>query len=684
MVRKSEFSLRTLTLSSVTWYATVPVGWALILLAGYHIATIARVEQPAAFVMTAGLLIILELLPLVSGRGHDPQGVVMSTAFLCAMLFVWGAWPAMLSVGIASLAADLRARKQWWKVLFNPAQYAVSVGAAYVVIYLLHGPVSLEHSLPTLDRGDLVWIPLAWVTYYVVNNFIVCCVLSYADRLLVLLRNDFVHDALMSFSVMAISPIIVVVAMHSWLVLPLLLIPLLLLYYTASMSLEREHAAGHDDLTGLPNRNTLRFELEDALVTWERDGVPFGLMLIDMNDFKRVNDTLGHQVGDRLLIEFANRLRQQVRPGDFVARLGGDEFAIIVYDTDETVGRAVAERLCMSISHSIDLGGLSLEAEASIGLAMCPAHGTDGGTLLRRADVAMYTAKANRTRVEVYSPARDMNSADALGLLSELRQALADHALELYYQPKVSTAEGTPIGVEALIRWNHPVRGFVAPDEFIPLAEGSGIMPLLTERVVSLALAQIARWRDDGMTVPVAVNIAPTDLMGSELPRVVARGLREHDLPPGMLQLEITERIVTHALDDAKRNLAQLRDLGVSISLDDFGTGYSSLLRLSSLPVDEIKIDRGFISAMSQGDRAIGIVRALIDLAHTLGMPSIAEGVETASELRLLESLGCDGVQGWHVARPMPAAEVTTWLRERAARALAIVHDGDAPTLRAV
>ena len=389
-------------------------------------------------------------------------------------------------------------------------------------------------------------------------------------------------------------------------------------------------------------------------------------------------------MGDRLLIEFANRLRQQVRPGDFVARLGGDEFAIIVHDTDEAVGRSVAERLCMSISHSIDLGGLSLEAEASIGLAMCPAHGTDGGTLLRRADVAMYTAKANRTRVEVYSPARDMNSADALGLLSELRQALADNALELYYQPKVSTTEGTPIGVEALIRWNHPVRGFVAPDEFIPLAEGSGIMPLLTERVVSLALAQIARWRDEGISVPVAVNIAPTDLTGSELPRVVARGLREHDLPPGMLQLEITERIVTHAMDDAKRNLAQLRDLGVSISLDDFGTGYSSLLRLSSLPVDEIKIDRGFISAMSQGERAIGIVRALIDLAHTLGMPSIAEGVETASELRLLESLGCDGVQGWHVARPMPAAEITTWLRERAARALAIVHEGDAPTLRAV
>ena len=264
------------------------------------------------------------------------------------------------------------------------------------------------------------------------------------------------------------------------------------------MSLEREREAGSDSLTGLANRMSLGFELDTAFATFERDGVPFGLMLIDMNDFKRVNDTLGHQVGDRLLIQFAARLRESVRPEDFVARLGGDEFAVILYDTDEAEGRAVADRLCASISHSIELGGLTLEAEASVGIAMCPAHGTDGTTLLRRADVAMYTAKANRTRVEVYSPERDTNSADRLGLLSELRQALADDSLELYYQPKVSTVGGKPIGVEALIRWNHPARGFVPPDEFIPLAEGSGIMPLLTERVVRLALAQMAQWRADG------------------------------------------------------------------------------------------------------------------------------------------------------------------------------------------
>ncbi|MGH8860023.1 MAG: putative bifunctional diguanylate cyclase/phosphodiesterase [Jatrophihabitantaceae bacterium] len=665
MARTNEFSLRTVSLSSAAWFATVPAGWALILLGIYHVATVPSVAEAAAFVMTGSLLIILELLPLVAGRGHDPQGVVMSTAFLFATLFIWGAWPAIISVGVASLASDLRAGKQWWKLLFNPAQYALSIAGGYLAVYLVHGPISLDHPLRRLDHGDIIWVPLAWIAYFAINTLLVDGVLAYSQSYRSILVEDFAHYTTMSFSVMAISPIIVVVAEHAWIALPLLLIPLLLLYYTASMSVEREHAAGHDALTGLPNRNMLQFELEEALAHHRRDGIAFGLMLIDMNDFKRVNDTLGHQVGDTLLIHFASRLRERVRPEDFVARLGGDEFAIIVNNTDEAEARAVAERVRVSIAGAIDLGGLALEAESSVGIAMCPDHGMDSTTLLRRADVAMYSAKSSRTGVEVYSSERDLNSADRLGLLSELRQGLVDNSIELHYQPKVTTGGGTPIGVEALIRWQHPVRGFLPPDEFIPLAENSGIMPLLTKHVVSLALAQMARWRDEGMTVPVAVNIAPTDLTSNELAGVIADGLAEHDLPAAMLQLEITERIVTHELEVAKRNLAQLRRMGVTISLDDFGTGYSSLLRLSSLQVDEIKIDRGFISEMSQGDRAVGIVRALIDLAHALGMPAVAEGVETAAELRMLDELGCDGVQGWHIARPMPADEATAWLRER-------------------
>jgi EAL domain-containing protein (putative c-di-GMP-specific phosphodiesterase class I) len=231
----------------------------------------------------------------------------------------------------------------------------------------------------------------------------------------------------------------------------------------------------------------------------------------------------------------------------------------------------------------------------------------------------------------------------------------------------VSTEGAVPMGVEALVRWRHPELGYVPPDEFIPLAEQSGIMPLLTAHVLDIALTQSVRWRDVGIRVPIAVNIAATDLVGNALTDLISQRLDEHDLDPSLLKLEITERIVTHQLEEAKRTLRRLRALGVTISLDDFGTGYSSLVRLSSLPVDEIKIDRVFVSALADGNRAVGIVQALVDLAHALGMPAIAEGVENEDEWTLLRSLGCDGIQGWHVARPMPHETATEWLLHRTA-----------------
>jgi EAL domain-containing protein (putative c-di-GMP-specific phosphodiesterase class I) len=244
----------------------------------------------------------------------------------------------------------------------------------------------------------------------------------------------------------------------------------------------------------------------------------------------------------------------------------------------------------------------------------------------------------------------------------------------------VAAADYSLLGMEALIRWRHPTRGFIPPDEFIPLAERSGIMPLLTERVIRLALEQMARWRAEGLDVPVAVNIAPTDLMSDRLTTVVEQSLREFDVPADMLRLEITERLMANDLTEANETLRELSRIGVSISLDDFGTGYSSLLRLNMLPVDEIKIDRGFVASLDAGERAVGIVRALIDLAHALGVPAIAEGVETDEEYRLLSLLGCDGVQGWHVARPMESEAATQWLvarsslpRLRPARALLAV-----------
>ena len=661
--RRTEFSLRGCTLSSATWYAAVVAGWALIGVSVYRLISASEVDMAGELMMIALLQIVLELVPLVQGRGHDPQGVVMSTPFAMALLFIWGPTLAVIAVSIGAIMADVRARKQWWKPVFNAAQYSVSIAAGYLVMMWAGHTPSLSQPLRTFGLADIGWAAGVWAVYFVVNLALVAAVLTFQGTFRAIFTDDFVHNAIMTFAVLALSPLVVVVAQSAWPLLPLLLIPLLLLYYTAQLALGREHEAAHDPLTGLPNRAALGFELDNAFENYLHDGRPFALMLIDLDDFKLVNDTLGHQVGDDLLVQFADRLRASVRPHDRVARLGGDEFAVVVLDADPDEAVHLATRLRAALVEPVPLSDVQIEVEVSIGLAICGRHGIDKDELLRRADIAMYSAKGDRSGIEVYSFDRDENSADRLSLLGELRKALDGDELELYYQPKLSTRDGSTLGVEALIRWQHPRRGQVPPDMFIPLAERSGIMPLLTERVIGLALDQMAEWRSHGMTVPIAVNVSPSDLLGDRLTDVIVAGLRRHRLPAGMLQLEITERVATHQTEVTNTTLQRLRELGVTISLDDFGTGYSSLLRLHSLPVDEIKIDRVFIAAMSTGGDSIGIVQALVDLAHALGLPAIAEGVETQDEWLVLNSLGCDGVQGWHVARPMPRAQATEWVK---------------------
>jgi EAL domain-containing protein (putative c-di-GMP-specific phosphodiesterase class I) len=293
---------------------------------------------------------------------------------------------------------------------------------------------------------------------------------------------------------------------------------------------------------------------------------------------------------------------------------------------------------------------------------MHPEHALLAEDLLRLSDVAMYVAKESRVGVMTYSLHRDRNSTDRLTLLGELRQALDGDALSLQYQPKVSLRDGSLLGVEALIRWQHPLRGFVPPEEFLPLAERSGLMHMVTERLVMRALAQVADWRRLGLSVPVTVNVALSDLLDGRLGDLVTSGLRRYGLPPAVLQLEIDERVVAQHSEELTGVLRDLHAMGLSLGLDDFGTGHSSLLWLETLPVTEIKIDRAFVSRVGEGRSSAGIVRAIADLAHAMGMCAVAEGVETEAEWRLLRELGCDGAQGWHVAAPMPAARATEWL----------------------
>jgi diguanylate cyclase (GGDEF)-like protein len=656
-------SLRRVSGFSVFWYFSVVVGWLLLATSLLVVASSSLDKAGAPLVMTAVLLVVLELLPLVQGRGHDPQGVVMSTAFVCAILLMWGIWPAVLVVSIAALASDLNVGKQYWKILFNAGQYNVSVAAGWLVMVAAGHTPTLEHPLAGFAGHDLVWVVGVWIAYFATNDILVSGALAWRESFLAILFNDFWHYAAMTFAVLALSPVVVILAQSAWILMPLLLIPLLLVYRTAQLSLEMEHQAGHDSLTGLPNRTNLLRSLNEVLARSRRDGLSFGLLLIDLDHFKEVNDTLGHHVGDQILIHFAGRLTGSVRESDLVARLGGDEFAVILPEADLDTVRLIANRIRSSLADPMALDGMLFDIEASIGMSMHPEHGERPADLLRLADVAMYDAKETRSGIATYSAQRDRNSADRLGLLGELRQALDDDALELHYQPKLSLRDGRLLGVEALIRWDHPMRGFVAPDEFIPLAERSGIMPQLTERVVSLALSQMAEWRHEQFNVQVAINVSVTDLAGGRLPSLVSDGLRAHGLPAGMLQLEITERVVAQEPDELNLVLQELAELGVTLSLDDFGTGYSSLLRLQSLPVDEIKIDRAFVSRLSAQDSAPGIVQAVIDLAHALGVPAIAEGVETEQEWTTLRALGCDGAQGWHIAAPMTPAAMTDWIR---------------------
>jgi diguanylate cyclase (GGDEF)-like protein len=657
-------SFFTPSLFSVVWWGSVLIGWALVVVAGYEVATAPMRSAGAPLAMTIVLVMVVELRPLVQGRGHDPQGVVMSTAFTVAILFLWGPWPAILAVSLATLTSGMRVRKEGWKNLFNVGQYNVCFAASWLVMLLAGHNPSIGHPLRAMHGTDVVWTLAVWVVYFLLNDVLVSAVLAHTDTFKAMISYDFWHYATTTFSVLALSPLIVVVAQTAWTLLPLLVIPLLLVYKMAQMSLEREYQAGHDTLTGLPNRKNLRLSLEEAIAEADRAGKPLGLLLIDMDHFKEVNDTLGHQVGEDLLVNFARRLTESVRADDQAARLGGDEFAVIVPRADEATAVSVGERIQAALGAPMDLDGVRLDIAASIGLAMYPEHAQSADDLLRLADVAMYTAKDTRSRIATYSVDRDGNSTERLQLVGQLKASLSDGSLDLYYQPKVSLSDGSVLGVEAMLRWRHPKRGLIPPDQFIPIAERSGIMPALTERVITMALQQAAVWQAAGLHLPVAVNISATDLTSGSLLTVIAAGLTKFAVPPTMLQLEVTERVLGEDTPELARALAQLDALGVTLSLDDFGTGYSSLLRLKSLPVRELKIDRLFVSALNEDVGARGIVRTVIELAHVLNMPAIAEGVETAAQLACLRTLGCDGAQGWHIAPAMPQESLTTWLAE--------------------
>jgi len=605
------------------------------------------------------------------GRARWWGGTGSGAALTLGVLLLYG-WVAagMVSLTVVVLVGIAR-RNRWRQGVLHGAVDILGIAAGALVL-------GAFGRVPSVEKP---WNPDTWTVYTAPEVVLVAVAYLAVTRTLLwylhaprhgglptVARTALLRQGLVAVALLGIAPLICVVAVAQPVLLPLFAIPLIALDSTLWMARARAEEQLRDPLTGLPNRQWLLERIWTALDDAERIGAKAALMLIDLDRFRSVNDTLGHLAGDRLLLQIADRLRVALPRGAEAARLGGDEFAVLLPVADSTTSATrVARNLVAALSSPLDLDGLTLVLEASAGVAVFPDHALDAEGLLRRADVAMYQAKRDRTGVEVYESKRDSNTPDRLGLLGDLRRALDAHEVQLHYQPKVRF-DGQVAGLEALVRWVHPERGKVPPDEFIAIAESSGLMPHLTEYVLDTALAQVARWRAQGLFVPVAVNVSPRDVHTPGFAGSVAARLARHGVPPGSLQLEITEHVLLEDPQRAADTLNGLTGHGVKMSLDDFGTGYSSLVHLRRLPVSELKIDRSFVARLAVDTEDAEIVRCTVDLAHSLGLLVVAEGVEDDETWERLRDLGCDAVQGWLVAAAMPPEDMTAWLRARGSR----------------
>jgi diguanylate cyclase (GGDEF)-like protein len=617
----------------------------------------------------AALIMVAELRPIITpGKSGSDSGVA-SVTFSFAALLYWGLPVAAVLKVTSTLIAGIANRKAPFRTVFNAAQEVLALGAAWVALGL--AGIHPQPTHPWIPSGShLAGVALGAAVYFAVNFVLVTIAISLHARaaLLEIAWEELPYQAFVNLALLSAAPLVVVVMGRSVLLVLLFLLPLVAVYLNAEISVQREHQAMHDELTGLPNRKMLLRQTEESLAKAARTGRVAGFLLLDLDRFKEINDTLGHPAGDRLLQAIAHRLTHSVRPGDLVARLGGDEFAVLL-PVIKGVGtaREVAARLRAAVAEPLRLDGMTLTIEASIGIATYPHDASDVETLLRRADVAMYLAKEHHTGVEGYDPARDRNSPARLTLLGDLRRAVDRGEVELSFQPKIWLPTGKPAGLETVVRLRHPERGLVSPEELAEVAAHADLMRAMTQHVVDCTLDQTSRWWQAGLTVQVSLNVSARDLLDSALTTMIASGLGVRGLPPEALLLQINERALTSEPVATAATVDALASLGLSVSLDDFGTGYSSLVRLKRLPVSEIKIDPSFIQRLPDSRDDEVIVRSLVDLVRALGIRSVAKGVESAAAADALRVMGCEAAQGPYVSRQLRAPQATAWLRKHLA-----------------
>jgi diguanylate cyclase (GGDEF)-like protein len=622
------------------------------------------------FWVVAAMLLTAEIRPLATpGRSGSDSPAVARTIILAVLLF-WGFAVAVVMRAAALVLVGM-ARHSPHRVAFNAAQLSLSLGAAQLVVLAGGFDPSPGHPLIPGDKTLLVLL-LAGLAYFVVNFLLVMGAISLSTRtpLWSVVRAKLPFQAAVHLVLFA-TALLVVLAMQtgSWMIVALLAFPLAAVYISSAKAVQRDHQANHDELTGLLNRKLLAKRSAEALASAGVAGTRAGFLLIDLDrstGLKQVNDTLGHAVGDRLLQIVAHRLEHSVRPGDVVARLGGDEFAVLLPSVREAAAaREVASRLRAALAEPVRLEAMTFQVEASVGIAIYPDDASGFDQLMQRADVAMYQAKERHSGIERYTPDADRNSAERLALVSDLRTAVMRGEIELHYQPKVRLSDEQTIGMEALARWQHPRLGMLPAADFIGLAEQSHLISELTEHVVDTALWQTARWWADGLPVQVCVNLPARDLHSSHLTDMIRQALERYGLPPEALRLDINELILAGKPTQVAATVAELVGLGVAVSLDDFGTGYSSLAQLTRLGISEVKLDPALVGGLPECPEQTMTVKSLVRLAQSLGIASIAEGVETAATAAALRIIGCDGAQGWHFAKPLNPVMATEWLTEQ-------------------
>jgi len=615
----------------------------------------------AAFWIIAVLVVFGELFPIVVPFHDQRQEVTTSTTFVFALLLMFGLAPAVFVQGLASVISDRHRAVPWWKATFNLSQYTLAWLAAGLVLDAVAGPLDFTRPA-SFGALQFLGVVLAGITFFVVNTELVGIALALVTGVPIWrhFRSDLGFYAASAAVLLSLAPLVAILADWRVEAVPLILPPLWIAHRAAKTSLQKEHEARHDALTGLPNRVYFTDRVGHMIASAPDE--QFAVMVLDLDRFKEVNDTLGHQIGDALLMLVGARFQESLGPGAVVARLGGDEFAVIA---PLERADAVVEKLQGAFDTPFVSEGIHFDIDASIGSARYPEHGATVDDLLKAADVAMYVAKEQTRGFVVYDVALDRNDARRLQLLGELRAAIENGELLVFFQPEVETATRRVVGAEALVRWDHPELGLLPPAEFIPLAEPTSLIGMLTEHVLRTALQECARWRASGHDLWVAVNISVRNLYEDNFVDEIARLLRESRVPGDQLVLEVTESMMMTDPARAEAVLNCLHDLGVRIAVDDFGTGYSSFAYLKRLPVDALKIDQSFVANVALGKDDHVIVRSTIDLARSLGLQSIAEGVEDGDAMAALESLGCDLVQGFHLSGPLPVEELHPWLNAR-------------------